>query len=201
MHRALPNVRDQSAIAGLLRITFRTGRIAVVRARTRTASRPSSSIARGRAACVPRSRTSYGRFAATSPAMSSPMSPPMPGVDRDVLLAVGAGVGHRVADDAGADLELPEHRAVARVDGLEPAVERAVEDDVARRRERAAPHRERLLDPPDLPARRRVPRDELALVAARARPSPARCRRCTACRRCSVTSRASKSMQRLFVGT
>src|SRR6476469_7227335 len=27
---------------------------------------------------VPRSRTSYGRFAATSPAISNPMSPPIP---------------------------------------------------------------------------------------------------------------------------
>jgi hypothetical protein len=52
-----------------------------------------------------------------------------------------------------------------RVDGLEAAVHRAVEDDVAGGRERAAPDRKRLLDAQRL-ARDRVPRGELAALAA-----------------------------------
>src|SRR5688572_14398232 len=89
-------------------------------------------------------------------------------VDRDVLLAIRPQVRDGIADDAGADLELPQLLARARVHRLEPAVERAVEDDAARRRERAAPHGERLLDAPDFSPRRRIPRDELAAVSARA---------------------------------
>src|SRR5215207_8122982 len=73
-----------------------------------------------------------------------------------------------IPDDAGADLELPQLLARARVHRLEPAVERAIEDDTARRRERATPHGEGFLDAPDFSSRRRVPRDELAAVSARA---------------------------------
>src|SRR5919107_1045650 len=56
---------------------------------------------------------------------------------------------------------VPSHR-------LEPSVERTVEHDAARGRERAAPHRERFLDAPHFLARGSVPRDELAAVPARA---------------------------------
>src|SRR5580700_5549696 len=55
------------------------------------------------------------------------------GIHRDVLLPVRPTVRHRVADDAGAHLELPERLARARVGRLEPPVERAVEHHVARR--------------------------------------------------------------------
>src|SRR5439155_9178326 len=50
------------------------------------------------------------------------------------------------------------------LDDFEPAVERTIEDEVARRGERTTPHREWLLDPPDLLAAYRVPGDELAFV-------------------------------------
>src|SRR4051794_41062868 len=52
---------------------------------------------------------------------------------RDVLLAVRAAVGDRLADDSGAGLELPEELARARVDGAEPALHRSIEDHVAGR--------------------------------------------------------------------
>src|SRR5689334_19647213 len=87
-------------------------------------------------------------------------------VDGDVLLAVGARVRDRIADHARADLELPEHLPGRGVRRLEPYVETAVEDDVPRCRDRAAPHGERLLDAPDLLSVRRIPRDDLALVVA-----------------------------------
>src|SRR5688500_19022422 len=59
--------------------------------------------------------------------------------DGDVLPSVGPAVGDRLRDDAGRRAEAPEQLAGARVERLEPAVHRAVEDDVAGRRERAAP--------------------------------------------------------------
>src|SRR5207249_8609357 len=67
-----------------------------------------------------------------------------------------------------AHLELPQQLAAARVHHLEPPVQRPVEDDVARRHERATPHGKWLLDAPHLAAGRRIPRDELAFVLARA---------------------------------
>src|SRR6187551_1925978 len=74
-----------------------------------------------------------------------------PGIDRDVLLAVGADVGDRIADDAGAGLELPQFGAAPRVHRLEPAVHRAEEDHVAAGGEDAAVDGElRVLDAPDL---------------------------------------------------
>src|SRR6266542_4269748 len=53
------------------------------------------------------------------------------GEHRDVLLAVGSAIGHRLPDDSRSGLELPQQRAALRVDRLEPAVHRAVEHDVA----------------------------------------------------------------------
>src|SRR5919106_435250 len=46
----------------------------------------------------------------------------------DGLLPIRAIVGHRVTDDAGRSLELPEDLAALLVDGLEPAFHGAVED-------------------------------------------------------------------------
>src|SRR6267378_1142615 len=88
------------------------------------------------------------------------------GVDRDVLFAVRPAKRDRRAHDAGADLELPQLPAGARVRGLEPAVECAVEDDVPRGDDAAAPHWKLLLDLPDRAAARRIPGYELARVPA-----------------------------------
>src|SRR5205085_11498213 len=64
--------------------------------------------------------------------------------DRDVLLTVRTAVGDRLADDSRGRLEAPQQLPRLRVHRLEPAVHRAVEDDVARRRERPTPHGKRL---------------------------------------------------------
>src|SRR5512140_3081247 len=85
---------------------------------------------------------------------------PDAGVDRDVLFAIGAREGDRIADDARAHLEAPEHGAGGCIRRLEPPIERAVEHDVAARRETAAPYRKLLLDLPCALSRRRVPCDE-----------------------------------------
>src|SRR3954454_1762555 len=79
----------------------------------------------------------------------------------DVLLAL-VRVGHHVSDDAGGSLELVELLPGLRVDRLQIALERAVEDHVARRRERARPHRELLLERPHDLALAGVPGDEVA---------------------------------------
>src|SRR6267378_3790687 len=78
-----------------------------------------------------------------------------------------ARVRNRRADDARADFELPQLLAGPRIDGFEPAVQRAVEDDVARSDHAPAPHGELLFDLPDGAATRRIPRDERAPVATR----------------------------------
>src|SRR3989442_9264185 len=87
----------------------------------------------------------------------------------DVLLAVGSQIGHRVADDAGGRLELPQERAGGRIDRLQPAFHRAVEHDARGRRQRATIRRQVLLDFPLDLADGRIPRDEPATVTARAR--------------------------------
>src|SRR6266540_2133029 len=51
-------------------------------------------------------------------------------VDRDVLFAVRPAKRDRRAHDTRADFELPQLPAGARVRGLEPAVQRAEEDDI-----------------------------------------------------------------------
>src|SRR5437764_2943914 len=89
------------------------------------------------------------------------------GVDSHVLLAVRTGVRDRIADDARADAELPEHFTGAGVRRLEPSIERAIKHDVTRGHEGAAPHGKWLVDPPYLAAVRRIPGHELALVVAR----------------------------------
>src|SRR5204863_7300999 len=61
---------------------------------------------------------------------------------------------------------LPEELAGAGVDGFEPAVEGAVENDVARRCERAAPDRKVFADAPDLFSQDGIPRVELAAMSA-----------------------------------
>src|SRR5581483_1250799 len=89
-------------------------------------------------------------------------------VDRDVLLAVRPRERDRTADDAGADLELPERAPGRRVDGLEPSVEGTVEHDVAPRREAPAPNGEFLGNLPLLLSGRRIPRNEESEIAAAA---------------------------------
>src|SRR4051794_8584023 len=59
---------------------------------------------------------------------------------RDVLLAV-ALPGHRLADDAGRRLELPQHLAAVGVDREELAGQRPGEDEAAGGGERAVPVR------------------------------------------------------------
>src|SRR6185437_3728369 len=74
------------------------------------------------------------------------------GVHGDVLLAVRSHERHRLTDDSRARLELPENLAGARVDGPEPAIERAVEHEIAAGREYAAEERQlRLLQRPHRP--------------------------------------------------
>src|SRR3954449_4279018 len=90
------------------------------------------------------------------------------GEHRDVLLAIRAAVAYGLADDAGARAEAPQHLARVRIERLEDAVHRAVEDDAARGGERAAPHREVLLHRPALLRRDGVPGAEFAAMAARA---------------------------------
>ena len=93
-----------------------------------------------------------------SPETIAPAQPPTPESTATYCLPSGPAIGDRLADDPGAGLELPQQLAGARVDRLEPAVHRAVEDDVAGGRERAAPDREILLDLPARLARRPGPR-------------------------------------------
>src|SRR4051812_29099413 len=87
--------------------------------------------------------------------------------DADVLLAVRGAPGDRLSDDAGGCAELPEYLAVFGVERLEGPVHRAVEDNVARRDERAAPHGEALVHAPALLRRDRIPGGELAAMTAR----------------------------------
>src|SRR5438270_4512420 len=47
----------------------------------------------------------------------------------DILAAIGSLVADRLADDSAARLEPPQLLAGARIDGFEPAVHRAVEND------------------------------------------------------------------------
>src|SRR3954454_10441626 len=66
----------------------------------------------------------------------------------DVLMSVGTAIGHRLTDDSAVHLEPPKQRAAPRRYSLEPAVHRAVEDDVTPRDDRPRPHGEIFLDLP-----------------------------------------------------
>src|SRR5690606_14758559 len=72
-----------------------------------------------------------------------------PREDRHVLPAVRPEIGDRLTDDAGVRPELPEDLAGDRVDGPEPAIHRTIEDEVGRRRHRAAPRGKPFADLPD----------------------------------------------------
>src|SRR3954453_2423621 len=73
--------------------------------------------------------------------------------DRDVLLSVGAAIGDRLADEAGAGTELPQHVPILGVDHFEKAVHGSIEGDIACCDQRAAPDRQLLVNLPDLLAR------------------------------------------------
>src|SRR5918997_4475832 len=82
---------------------------------------------------------------------------------RDVLLAAVAE-GVDVADDAGGRAEAEQLAPVALVHRLDVALERPVEDDVARGGQRPGPDREALRPRPDDLPLARVPGDEVAEV-------------------------------------
>src|SRR6202011_3626426 len=85
-------------------------------------------------------------------------------IHADVLLAV-VHVREHVADDPGRGLELPKFLAVLGAHCFEVALERPVEGDITRCRQRTGPHRETLwLGPYDF-ARCRIPRNEVAHAA------------------------------------
>src|SRR3954463_2723984 len=88
--------------------------------------------------------------------------------DRDVLLPVGAAIGDRLADEPGSGAKLPKYVPILGVDYFEKAIHGAVEGDITCCDQSAAPDRQLLVDLPDLLARDRVPRHELAAIAARA---------------------------------
>src|ERR1700743_195595 len=72
------------------------------------------------------------------------------GEDRNVLLAVRAAIGDRLANDARACFELPKYLSVACVSGFEPAIERAIENEIACRRNGPAPRRILVWNRPNL---------------------------------------------------
>src|SRR5262245_47838084 len=89
-----------------------------------------------------------------------------PRVHRHILLAIRAGVGHRIAHDSRAYFEYCEECAGLRIDRLEPAVERAVKDDIPSGDERSAPGGIRLLHFPHLLPTDRVPSNKSSEMAA-----------------------------------
>src|SRR3984957_9242831 len=91
-----------------------------------------------------------------------------PRQDGDIFVAVRSAIGHRLADDPGASLELPFEFARLGVDGFEPAIHGPVKDESARGGHRAAPQRQVLLDGPDRLPLHWVPCCEFATIAARA---------------------------------
>src|ERR1700733_571866 len=86
--------------------------------------------------------------------------------DGDIFAPVRTTIGHRLADDPGAGLELPFQLACLGVDGFEPAIHGSVENEPAGSGHRAAPQRQVLLDGPDRLARYRIPCGKLAAIAA-----------------------------------
>ena len=85
---------------------------------------------------------------------------------RHILFPVGTLVGHRLADNPGAGFELPQRLPAARVESLEPAVHRSVEDHIARGHHGAAPRGKFLGHLPYCLRVDGVPRGELAPMAA-----------------------------------
>src|SRR6202008_142464 len=75
-------------------------------------------------------------------------------------------IGHGLADDPGAGLELPFQLACLSVDGFEPAIHGSVENESAPGGHRAAPQRQVLLDGPDRLPLYRIPCGDLAAIAA-----------------------------------
>src|SRR5665213_705871 len=84
----------------------------------------------------------------------------------DVLVAVTALIGDRLADESARGMKPVQQLAVARIDNLEPAVERAVHGDVARGDHGAGPYRKLLVDRPDLLVCAYIPGRKLTAVAA-----------------------------------
>src|SRR5690349_15715727 len=97
-----------------------------------------------------------GRHADAGPAADT-------GEHCDILLAL-VRVGVDVADDPRRRLEAIQLLAVLRIDRLQIALQRAVEDDVAGGRKRARPHRERFRIGPEDLALAGVPGDEVPEV-------------------------------------
>src|ERR671913_1629153 len=91
------------------------------------------------------------------------------GEDGHILAPVRPAIGGRLADDAGAGLELPQQLAGAGMERFEPALHGSVEDHVAGGYDRGAPHRKVLGTRPDGLALPHVPGLEHAAMAARAR--------------------------------
>src|SRR6202042_1808395 len=92
-----------------------------------------------------------------------------PRQDGDIFVAVRSAIGHRLADDPRASLELPFEFARLGVDGFEPAIHGSVKDESARGGHRAAPQRQVLLDSPDRLALYWIPCCEFAAITAGAR--------------------------------
>src|SRR6059036_3964203 len=92
-----------------------------------------------------------------------------PLVDGHVLLAVAARERDRVPHHARSDFEPPQDLAGPRICRLEPTIERAVERDVARGDDRAAPHGVWFRRLPYLLTGGRIPRDERPHVPASTR--------------------------------
>src|SRR5580700_10824649 len=84
--------------------------------------------------------------------------------DGDIFVPVRPAIGHRLADDPGAGLELPFELACLGVDGFEPAIHCPVKDESARGGHRATPQRQVLLDGPDRLALHWIPCCEFAAI-------------------------------------
>ena len=101
-----------------------------------------------------------------SPATMAPAHPPTPDSTATYCLPSGPlyVIGWPMIPEP--DLVLPQQICRFSHRGFEPSVHRAVEDDVGRRDERAAPHRKVLFHRPDFLRVDRIPSAEDAAVAA-----------------------------------
>src|SRR4051812_23345668 len=89
------------------------------------------------------------------------------GENRDVLLTVGTTICDGLSDDPGPGLKFPKLFSAYGVNGFEPAIHRAVEDDVSGGCERPAPHRKLFLQYPDRFRVDGIPGGEFAEVSTR----------------------------------